>query len=290
MVIFMAQNSSKTMAWCRLWHDMPTDPKFRVVAKRAGRPTAEVLAVFTAMLANASANEDERGTLRGWCHEDIAAALDMEPEHAEAIFKAMQGKLLEGDQLTGWERRQPKREREDNSAPRVAAHRERKQNVTPCNASADPVTPSNALEERREEKRREEKCSSARAERTDAATLPERFMDRMIEAAGDCLANPCNAQGLLTEATPVMWIENGCDFERDVLPTLRAAGVSRKGKRIHTWSYFTNMVAETRARRLAGMPAIQIPKPKSSSYTPTPRRDREPTREELDRIAMEFMN
>lgn len=169
----MAHNSAKNMTWCRLWHDMPTDPKFRVVAKRAGRPTAEVLAVFTAMLANASANEDERGTLRGWCHEDIAAALDMEPEHAEAIFKAMQGKLLEGDQLTGWERRQPKREREDNSAPRVAAHRERKQNVTPCNASADPVTPRNALEERREEEKREDKIITkpARIE-LDAASGP----------------------------------------------------------------------------------------------------------------------
>lgn len=145
---------------------MPTDPKFRVIAKRSGRPVAEVLAVFTAMLVNASANEAERGTLRGWCHEDIAASLDMETEHAESIYVAMQGKILDGDTLTGWDRRQPKREREDDSADRVAAHRERKKNVTPCNAIEDRVTPCNALEERREEEIREEeisevKCSGA---------------------------------------------------------------------------------------------------------------------------------
>ncbi len=155
----MAQNSSKIMTWCRLWHDMPTDPKFRVVAKRSGRPTAEVVAVFIAMLTNASANEDQRGTLRGWCHEDVATALDMETEHTEAIYSAMQGRLLDGDRLTGWERRQPKRERDDDSKERVAACRERKRNVTPRNAINDDVTPRNALEERRVEEIRVEEIS-----------------------------------------------------------------------------------------------------------------------------------
>lgn len=112
-----------SIEWCRLWHDMPSDPKFRAVAKRSGRPTAEVLALFTAMLTNASGNEDERGTLRNWSHEDMGVALDIEPEHAEAIFNAMQGKLLDGHRLTGWERRQPKRE--DGSAERAKAWRER---------------------------------------------------------------------------------------------------------------------------------------------------------------------
>ena len=147
--------------WCRLWHDMPNDPKFRAVAKRSGRPTAEVLALFTAMLTNASANEDDRGTLRNWSHEDMGVALDIEPEHAEAIFNAMQGKLLDGDRLTGWERRQPKRE--DNSAERVRAHRERKREqsdaaVTTRNAL---VTQCNAQEsEKEKEKEKEEQSVS----------------------------------------------------------------------------------------------------------------------------------
>lgn len=119
--------------WVRLWHDMPTDPKWRVVARKSGQPLPCVLAVFTMMLTNASCNAADRGTLLAWDHEDAAAALDMDPEQIEAIFDAMQGKVLEGQRLTGWERRQPKRE--DNSAQRVAKHRaEKKRDVTQGNA------------------------------------------------------------------------------------------------------------------------------------------------------------
>ena len=120
-----------------------------------------------------------------------------------------------------------------------------------------------------------EREAQSRASAPAAATpLPDRMTDRMIEAAGPCLANPVNCQGLLTEATPLMWIEQGCDFERDILPTLRAAAQSRKGKQISSWSYFTNMIAEAKAKRLAGLPTVSIGKPKSV-YTPTPRRKTE---------------
>lgn len=119
--------------WVRLWHDMPTDPKWRVVARKSGQPLACVLAVFSIMLTNASANAAERGTLLAWDHEDVAAALDMEPEQVEAIHAAMQGKVLDGDRLSGWDRRQPKRE--DDSTKRVAKHRaEKKRDVTQGNA------------------------------------------------------------------------------------------------------------------------------------------------------------
>lgn len=266
------------MSWVRLWCDMPTDPKWRVIAKRSGRPIAEVIAVFTIMMANAGANADERGVLENWSDEDVAAALDTEPEFVAAIREAMQGKTLEGEKLTGWEKRQPKRE--DGSAERAKQWRERKR--TQENAEKRPDTDSDTDTEREVV----QSCASA----PPAAALPERFMDRMIEAAGGCLANQCNAQGLLTEATPVMWLENGCDFERDVLPTLRAASVSRKGKRIATWAYFTPMIAESRTKRLAGLPAFDVAKPKASAaYLPTPRR-RELTDEERERIAMEYAN
>ena len=130
-----------TIEWCRLWHDMPTDPKFRTIAKRAGRPVSEVLALFTTMLANASGNDNERGVLLNWCHEDMGVALDIEPEHVEAIYTAMQGKLLDGDRLTGWERRQPKRE--DGSAERAKEWRERKR--TQANAEKRPDSDSEKI-------------------------------------------------------------------------------------------------------------------------------------------------
>lgn len=119
--------------WVRLWHDMPTDPKWRVIARKSAQPLPCVIAVFTVMLTNASSNPTERGTLLAWDHEDVAAALDMDTEHVEAIYAAMQGKVLEGDRLSGWDRRQPKRE--DDSAKRVAKHRaEKKRAVTQGNA------------------------------------------------------------------------------------------------------------------------------------------------------------
>lgn len=270
----MAHNSAKNMTWCRLWHDMPTDPKFRAVAKKAGRSTAEVVAMFTAMMVNASANANERGRLHNWSNEDIAAALDMETEHAEAIFEAMQGKLLDGERLTGWDIRQPKRE--DGSAERAKAWRERKRTQTTApDRERDIDTTTSVV--------------VARERAKEAATPPSDFISLMVKAAEPCLDNPVNCQGLLTEATPMMWLENGCDLERDILPTLRAAAITRKGKRISSWSYFTNMVAEAKAKRLAGLPSISIPNQKAKVYTLTPSKHREITDEERERIALEYM-
>lgn len=142
-----------TNTWLRLWHDMPTDPKFRVIARKAGRPLSEVLSVFVLMLTNASANDDARGSLANWSDEDTAAALDIDADAVTAIREAMQGKTLNSDKLSGWGKRQPKRE--DNSADRVKAFRERsKQPVTQRNA--DVTLGNSRLEETRGEERRED--------------------------------------------------------------------------------------------------------------------------------------
>jgi hypothetical protein len=135
---------------------MTTDPKWRVIAKRSGRPLSEVIAVFVFMMTNAGGNKDERGTLIGWSDEDVAAALDAEPEHVEAIRNAMQGKTLEGDRLAGWEKRQPKRE-DDTAIQRVKAFRERKsemkRNETQCNAVFAPDADTDTDTEKKESAR-----------------------------------------------------------------------------------------------------------------------------------------
>lgn len=164
------------MDWLRLWHEMPIDPKWRVVSRRSGRPTSEIIAVYTMMLVNAS-QSCERGSLERWDDEVVAAALDMETDQVLAIREAMQGVVLEGNHLTGWERRQPEREREDNSNERVRRWRERQGSdvtqghtenesltpcnatdgsVTPCNATDCNVTPCNALDKIREDKKRKD--------------------------------------------------------------------------------------------------------------------------------------
>ena len=132
--------------WLRLWTETPNDPKFRSIAKISGQHITVVLSVFMHMLCCAKTSS-EQGTLFGWVDDDIAAALDLEPEQVVAIRTAMQGKILDGDRMHNWEKRQPNRE--DDSRERVAACRarqkERTQN-TPGNAEQNNVTQCNAPE------------------------------------------------------------------------------------------------------------------------------------------------
>lgn len=133
-----------TVEWVRLWHDMPTDPKWRVIARKSLQPIALVLATFNFILVNASANATERGRTHNLHAEDIAAALDVLEEDIKSILSAMQGKVINDDLLMGWEKRQPKRE--DSSAERAKAWRERNRTQTNANELPD----SDAEEDKKE--------------------------------------------------------------------------------------------------------------------------------------------
>lgn len=137
------------MDWVRWYHGTAADPKWRVVARRSGQRLTDVIAVW-AMVLEAASEASERGTLEGLDPEVVAAALDLEPEAVDGIIDAMQGLVLDGDRLSAWDKRNPKRE--DSSAERVRRHRERRRlqqrqeappdaGVTPCNTG---VTPRNA--------------------------------------------------------------------------------------------------------------------------------------------------
>jgi len=78
------------------------------------------------MLVCAS-NATERGRTHNWCDEDVASALDLECVAVTSIRDAMQGRVLDGDYLKGWEHRQPKRE--DNSATRAREWREEQKRI-----------------------------------------------------------------------------------------------------------------------------------------------------------------
>lgn len=144
--------------WVRLWHDMPTDPKWRTIARKSGQPLPCVIALFNLIMVNASGNADERGTLRNWDSEDAAAALDMEPEAVTAIMAAMEGKVLDGGRLTGWEKRQPKRE-DDGAAERKRAQRERER--TQADAASHNVTQRHAPETETETEKKNNKGTFA---------------------------------------------------------------------------------------------------------------------------------
>lgn len=116
------------MQWLRLYHDTITDPKWRVVANDSGQPEANVLAVWMHMMINAS-GASERGTLEGWNDRVVAAGLGIAADAVTAIRAAMQGLVLDGDRLTGWDKRQ--RQASDDAAARKAKSRAKQQGTTP---------------------------------------------------------------------------------------------------------------------------------------------------------------
>mgnify|MGYP000004491582 CR=1 FL=1 len=155
--------------WFRWHHGTVTDQKFPLIAKRSGASVAEVIAVWACLLEAASMNENERGLIASEPDfESMDCALGMADGRAEAIFHAMtdRGLVDEHRQVTAWPKRQPKREREDNTAAeRKRSQREREamagvtdddepeeaksRSVTPCHATSHQKTPRG--EERREE-------------------------------------------------------------------------------------------------------------------------------------------
>lgn len=120
--------------WLRLWHDMPNDPKWRTIARIAKQSVPAVICVYLHVLIDASANAGERGRTQSLNAEDVASALDLETENVEAILSAMQGRVLDGGMVAGWEKRQPARE--DGSAERAKAWREAKKNAERTQANA----------------------------------------------------------------------------------------------------------------------------------------------------------
>jgi len=113
------------------------------VAKKAVCSVAEVIAVWACLLEAASAAE-ARGNPGKPDFEALDCALGLADGLASAIYTAMVARQLvdgEAGTITSWEKRQPRREREDSSAERVRALRGRKNGVTPCNATTSQVTP-----------------------------------------------------------------------------------------------------------------------------------------------------
>jgi hypothetical protein len=104
--------------------------------------------------------------------------------------------------------------------------------------------------------------STAAREKVAAAPLKVDLVDlaeRVTAACNGSLASIASAPGLLSMSTPLMWLENGADLDRDVIPTLTVAGRKYHGKKIRTWDYFTPMVAEAKAKRESGKSKFSKP-------------------------------
>ena len=152
--------------WLRLWHGTVTDTKFLWVARRSGARFGDVIAVWLALLEEAS-QADQRGDVSGFDAESFDCLMGADDGETLRIMQAMAAKGLIGEdmRLAGWERRQPEREDLGNPATGAmsAAERKRLQRqrekerdtspvVTPCHDESRPVTPCHdRVDERRGE-------------------------------------------------------------------------------------------------------------------------------------------
>lgn len=80
------------------------------------------------------------------------------------------------------------------------------------------------------------------------------LLAKLYEAAGDAVADEARFPGLACLSDVHRWLESGCDLEVDILPTIRARSLGRRRWSIRSWSYFTDAVADAKARRLSPMP------------------------------------
>lgn len=162
-------------SWLKLWHDMPNDPKWRTISKISGQPIAVVQAIYLQLLVSASLNEERDVTdVTGVTlhsvtvtNEDIASALDVTESNVASVTEAMQGRVLEGKILTGWNKRQygsihanSELKPPMTGAERVAKHREKKKlkEKNPSDVTLSNVTQrySNGVTALRKDKRRRE--------------------------------------------------------------------------------------------------------------------------------------
>jgi hypothetical protein len=169
------------MQWCRLYNETASDPKFRYIAAHAGVTPAVVLGVWTAMLCHASGQKDDkRGTLFGFDCRIAAFDLGIEPAVLLRVKNAMEGFLLDGEQIIAWAKRQFDT---DSSRARTKAWRERQRDVTSQDAAVTSpdadvtstrrvVTACDVPEERRVENKKEPPLRGAGTRAASGSRLP----------------------------------------------------------------------------------------------------------------------
>ena len=98
------------------------------------------------------------------------------------------------------------------------------------------------------------------------------FVKRLEAEAGDALANPAGAAGLLNISPIVAWLHAGADPEYDIVTAVRMVSGQarvRNTQKIRSWEYFNTAVADCRMRRLRGLPAVEI-RTKPGAKAPDP--------------------
>jgi len=159
--------------WFRWHHGSVTDPKFKLVSKRAGVRLGDVIA-FWAMLLEQASLAEVRGVFGSVDFEAIDLELDLFDGASKLIYQAMiDRKLISDGSVLSWNKRQVKREREDdNSTARSQKHREKqRENQQTNDGVSDDATPRNATQ--RQETPRVEKSREELKDIAPQAALPK---------------------------------------------------------------------------------------------------------------------
>ncbi|HEY0062488.1 MAG TPA: hypothetical protein VGC21_10225 [Telluria sp.] len=233
--------------WFRWHHGTAADPKFGLVAKKAGARFGDVVTVWALILEQASANT-ERGTYDPIDPETTDFLLSVEDGTTVRILAAMEAcRLVDDGHVVRWEKRQPKRERDEpkasaqTPAERMARYRARKAtgdattvDVSPSDAALRQVTP-------REEKSREEQSRACNDNDNDndtvdgddyspkAAPLPMREQPPISDDPAVRLATALRRQGVTANsAHPAVqsWATKGVT----VAQVLEAVALARNSK------------------------------------------------------------
>ena len=172
-----------SMAWFRWHHGSVNDPKFALIAKRSETNLAAVMGVWIFMLEAAS-QSDDRGHIGEIDFESVDLMLGLDDGLSKTIHDQMISRnlLTDDGHIASWEKRQPKRERDDAapSTERVRKHRAKVKVETNTNDEdgvTDDAKPSNASNSqetpREEESRGEESIPTTPSSR---AKQPGKFL------------------------------------------------------------------------------------------------------------------
>jgi len=125
------------MEWFRSVHGAPRHPKWQAVARKSGQPVSVVVSVVWALMDHASRHA-ERGRVDDLDADDLSAYLMVDEGDVLAVIDALAAKgWITDGRIASWEEHQVRRE--DTSAERTRAYRERKRGdsdapVTRCDA------------------------------------------------------------------------------------------------------------------------------------------------------------
>ena len=137
------------MEWLRLYHEVCTDPKWPAIARNAQTNQGTVLSVWIALLTYAS-QQSPRGSIKGFYAEDYDVQFGYEDGTCQRVLDAMEKRgVISNGRLAAWEKRQPKREREDvdYDAEQPRSSRGKKKKPDDVVDSAEPITANESQEE-----------------------------------------------------------------------------------------------------------------------------------------------